>query len=343
MADLVLNADLKPVEFNPRLYPTVSGKAAVAGWCLSPDAKHWDSTSRTTTWLETVVASSVPETAAIYHKNYLSYLAHTFSCHHSIVLAPQHFWYTILCEIAQIVVRSPNTYRKLFTRNPEGKADLAVSCMNETEPLRVAELYRKLQPLIPVDSELFLPQFSTETEMSRVASLAAFMEVCSPYYNYMMYACGHPRVKLAGTVEDWMTITYRVLDLQRMFAACREHTIAPWLETTVLPVAKLLLQTAQGEQLSAWFKGIFTEERCGSGGQTQIDGWFSRLFLNPPVLRTGNNFASHITKVPYTTSPSGTQWNMCFGLFHSNLDAEGFAIPEFSWVQVRKRGEETLL
>jgi hypothetical protein len=42
-----------------------------------------------------------------------------------------------------------------------------------------------------------------------------------------------------------------------------------------------------------------------------------------------------VTKVPYKTLPSETEWNLCFGLFHSNRDDEGFMVPEFSRVQVK--------
>jgi hypothetical protein len=40
--------------------------------------------------------------------------------------------------------------------------------------------------------------------------------------------------------------------------------------------------------------------------------------------------------VPYSIQPGGTEWNLCFGLFHSNRDDEGFMVPDFSRVQVKK-------
>ena len=36
------------------------------------------------------------------------------------------------------------------------------------------------------------------------------------------------------------------------------------------------------------------------------------------------------------TLPSGTEWNMCFALTHSTADADGFMVPDYSWVQVQK-------
>jgi len=106
----------------------------------------------------------------------------------------------------------------------------------------------------------------------------------------------------------------------------------------MFPTAVKIREALDGKNLD-WFRGIFTEERCGSGG-TVVDGWFSRLFIQQPTRRRNLiNFPAHITKVPYKTLPSETEWNLYFGLFHSNRDDEGFMVPDFSWVQVQKLPE----
>ena len=35
------------------------------------------------------------------HKNFLDYLRMAYSYHYGIVIKPDYFWYTILCEVAQ--------------------------------------------------------------------------------------------------------------------------------------------------------------------------------------------------------------------------------------------------
>jgi hypothetical protein len=284
--------------------------------------------------------SAVPDNASLYHRNYLDYLSSTFGHHNSIVLAPQHFWYTVLCEIAQEIIRHPADHRKLFTSDPDKKIDIIVPCADETEPLRMNAIHNTLIRLVPIDTSLFLPSFSTETEMSRLASLAAFLETCSPYYNYSMYLCGHPRIKLTGTAEDWACIAASLDRLCDEFEACPNSSLSSWINNTALPTADKIVNHASSGGGEDWFKEIFSEERCGSGGQVTIDGWFSRLFIQQPKgIREVCNFPTNVTKVPYTTLPSGTKWNMCFGLFHSQRDAEGFMVPDFSWVQVKKLTE----
>ena len=345
MTTLVLDRTLEEVEWNDTRYPRPQVKQQVERGCLDENAVRHDWQAKTKTETEIVFASTVPDGADLYHKNYLDYLSRTFGHHNSIVLAPQHFWYTGLCEIAQTVVKDPETHRKLFTRDPEGKIDIIVPCASETEPLRMDDIYDEMIGLVPIDTTLFLPTFSTETEMSRMASLAAFLETCSPYYNYMMILCGHSRVKLMGTPEDWEAIVSRLDRLELEFAGCPNSPLPKWISTTMLPTATKLREALDGKN-EDWFREIFSEQRCGSGGQTVVDGWFSRLFMHQPKgMREVTNFPTHITKVPYSIrcphsiQPSGVEWNLCFGLFHSNRDDEGFMVPDFSWVQVQKLPE----
>ena len=335
MTVLTLDETLTETEWNEKRFPREQIKLRIEKQCIAGDAVSHDWKTRTITETEIVFASAVPDDAHLYHNNYLQYLSRTYSHHNSIVLAPQHFWYTGLCEIAQTVVKNPEDHRKLFTRAPEDKIDIIVLCDHETEPLRMDAIYQEMIALVPIDTTLFLPKFSTETEMSRLASLAAFLETCSPFYNYAMVVCGHPRIKLLGTVEDWDSIVSRLDRLEREFAACPNSPVAPWIGRTMLPTAIKIREALDGKHLD-WFRQIFTEERCGSGS-TVVGGWFSRLFMQQPTRkRSVINFPAHITKVPYKTLPSQTEWSLCFGLFHSNRDQDGFMVPDFSWVQVQK-------
>src|SRR5271163_146537 len=60
----------------------------------------------------------------------------------------------------------------------------------------------------------------------------------------------------------------------------------------------------------------------------QLANQFSPLFIKQPKgMHEVTNFPTQVTKVPYKTLPSGTEWNLCLGLFHSNRDDEGFMMP----------------
>ena len=94
MTILVLDRTLKEVEWNDTHYPRPDGKKKIEAGCLAEDAVKRDWNTKTKTEKETIFVSTVSDRADLYHKNYLDYLSRTFGHHNSIVLAPQHFWYT---------------------------------------------------------------------------------------------------------------------------------------------------------------------------------------------------------------------------------------------------------
>lgn len=333
MTVLTLDQTLEPIA--PRSYPGDNPRERVIQRCLSDGARTYDWKTKTTTETELVHATSIPETADAFHANYLGYLQHGWAHHRSIVLAPQHFWYTTVAEIARAVKANADLHRPIFTRDPAGKIDIIVPCASETEPLRLDAIYGEIVGHVPVDVDLFLPTFSTQTESSRLATLAAFLEAASPYYNYMMLACGFPAIRLEGTATDWGVVLTRTATLAAEFNGIGSP-IGKWLETTVGPTAEKILAALNGGNPD-WFRSIFSQKRCGSGSQHILSGWWSNLFMGP---RKGigdlGDYPPHITKVPYTTLPSGAEWNLCFALTHSVFDADGFLVPDFGWVQVRK-------
>lgn len=266
---------------------------------------------------------TIPENAAMYHTSYLAYLSRTYATHSGIVFKPDTFWYTVLCEIATAVKADPETYRSVFTSSPD-KIDIKVEGIDPFY-LPIDLIKDELYKLVPVDVDIFLPTFSTTTEMSRVAMLASFLETVSPYYNYMMYLCGHPTVHILGTTEDWSIIEERLQHLSSILTP-----LNGWLGK--LTKLSNEINRSLTEENNEFWKTIFTEERCGSGGQVMISGWFASMFMKQPSLRTLVNFPTHITRVPYTVIEQPEyRYELCCGLFSSNED-NGVMDPVFSTV-----------
>ena len=110
MTTLVLDRTLKEVEWNDTHYPRPDVKKKIEAGCLTEK--------------EIVFASTVPDGADLYHKSYLDYLSRTFGYHNSI-LAPQHFWYTGLCEIAQTVFHARPRGQDRYRRALRGRVGAA--------------------------------------------------------------------------------------------------------------------------------------------------------------------------------------------------------------------------
>ena len=125
MSTLVLDRTLKEVEWNDTHYPRPQVKKEIEAGCLAKDAVERDWNTKTKTEKETIFVSTVSDRADLYHKNYLDYLSRTFGHHNSIVLAPQHFWYTGLCEIAQTVFHARPRGQDRYRRALRGRVGAA--------------------------------------------------------------------------------------------------------------------------------------------------------------------------------------------------------------------------
>lgn len=296
----------------------------------SDGAISWSFRNQETTYKEKCVFHNIPDNAECYHHNYLAYLQNAYAKHRKIVIAPHTFWYTVVAEIAQHVVANAEKHRKLFTKDPSEKIKIIVECHSENQPLRMDAIFTELKKLVPIDSDLFVPEFSTTTEMARLATLGAFLETCSPYYSYGMLACGIPEIKVEGTLNDWTNIINNLHELLTIFESVNSD-LFPHISNNILPILEKLI--VGGDR--SWFSKIFNQKRCGSGSQHFVNGWFTKMFMEIPEQPEVANFSSHVTKVPYFTLPSNTDWHLTLMLSHSTKSEDGFLVPDFSMIQVK--------
>ena len=77
--------------------------------------------------------------------------------------------------------------------------------------------------------------------------------------------------------------------------------MAEWFSKAVL---KNLLETFRGNPDKDWWSRIVTSQRFGSGGQTELTGWFVRDFLG---LRDGDFKQSGVNVVPITITNGVTE------------------------------------
>ena len=80
----------------------------------------------------------------------------------------------------------------------------------------------------------------------------------------------------------------------------------------------------------AW-QNMFKAVKCGSGSQTEVEGWFTKLFRGGAgkAPRYASNYAPHVAKVDYDLIDTGQTFTMLQGLFGSTLGPNGIAVPEF--------------
>ena len=265
-----------------------------------------------------VVGVDLPGT--IRHAGLIRYLETCWASHLVPVISPDTIWYTILGEIASFVKADPEKYRALFTTSDKKTELVVVSSSLVRLPLdRIVELLRLA---VPTDVGLFLPVFSTSTERSRAAFYAAFADAVSPFYSYSMMLCGFPAVKVTGTQEDWER-------LRTTFGKLPDLGHVAWHKAVSGLIDSLAVERCDPN----FWADMFSLERCGSGHQTEVKGWISKLYHPGHVKgpRYVGNYPLHASKVDYKQLDTGKKYTMFYGLFGSTL-ANGVLTPDFGSV-----------
>lgn len=273
------------------------------------------------------------QSVRVYHRNYMEYLTRCWAQHYSVVVEPNIVWYTLLCELASKVKEDPETYRHIFTSSEE-KKDIVVPYNGGGFEISLDLLLQELSKEVPTDTNRFFPEFTTNNFRNRMAKYAAFADMASPYYDYFMLACGFPSIDVRGTVEDWQIMSERWSDLGMIFP-----TLGEWF----VRVQSILDDCAHGYNNPDWWKGMYSNERCGSGHEVEIAGWFSELFYEKCSFPKVENFPPCVAIVKYTrinlhSADDVTCWQMKHGLFWSK-EENGFLVPEFGHITFNELDE----
>jgi len=252
----------------------------------------------------------------IKQKNYLGYLGNCWKQHFGAIISPTILWNMILSNLAYKVNKEPEKFRKYFSESDE-KIEIKV---NQPGNLISPELLIKgLAGRVPSSMiDDCFPEFSTDTEMSTIANYTAFLDMVSPYYNYSMFCCGIPKVKVLGTKEDWSKLMFTLGMITATLPECKDYLL-----TVANRVGKIIDDNCD-------FSDIYRLERCGSGGQVEVEGWIKEFFIEQPSINYPENFISCISKIDYKNyNEDGKMYRMYAGLFSSEIE-DGYLVPSFN-------------
>lgn len=262
------------------------------------------------------------------HKNYIEYLLGAWDSHWGIVVSPDIIWYTLQCELTSIVATHIDTYRSLFTTSEE-KQDIEVASDSMTV-MPLSTLMTLLAKKVPSDIKAFLPEFSTSTKRSILARYAAFADMVSPYYNYMMYCCGFPAIDVRGDISDW----------QRMRTAWKEvGKLLTKHQNYIDRVDSILEKICLSLNDADHWRGMFSLDQCGSGHQYYVRGWLTKLFEQTPDTGFPENYPSHVSVVKYLHLNTNKNYQMKQGLIASKKNG-GFLEPDFAHIIYEEKTPE---
>jgi hypothetical protein len=97
---------------------------------------------------------------------------------------------------------------------------------------------------------LFECDFSTSTDVERVASQIVLLDAYSPFFSYwLMCICGIPSITLTGTVADWQQIRERI-------DVIAELDLATWCGS-LAPIADQFVRAAAGDVDVGFWRRIY--------------------------------------------------------------------------------------
>ncbi len=261
-----------------------------------------------------------------FHTNYLEYLHKAWEGHYGIVMTPDIMWHTLLSEIVALVAENPTAYADMFTTTPDKKQSLFIQSQDPSV-MPLPALVDLLRNIVPTNADLFLPEFSTTTNRSKLCRYASFADLVSPFYTYHTYACGIPYIDVQGTDEDWQRVKDSWCQISVRFY--QRHGVY------VMLVGERLAQLCREKHNPDFWRDMFRMDVCGSGHQYQIKGWFSdELFCRHPkndTLSFVENFPTHLARVKYQDLSSKQNYELVAGLLCSELDGDCL-IPDFGQI-----------
>lgn len=260
-------------------------------------------------------------TADIRHRNYLEYVGLCWKRHYGVVISPTILWNMVLNNLAFEVNKNPEIYRSYFTESDE-KQEIMVN--QDGNLIDVDLLISGVKGKIPADiMEDMFPEFTTDSDNAIIANYTAFLDMVSPYYNYSMFLCGIPKVKVLGTYEDWQLFSVKLGEIVSGIPEFKEY-----LEKIRDRISSIVEKTAD-------YSDFFRLDRCGSGGEVEVKGWITDFFIEIPRVTYPENFISCIAKIDYHCYTDNCDYRMYAGLFTSKID-DGYLIPEFDNIYFKK-------
>jgi hypothetical protein len=203
----------------------------------------------------------------------LGAVGRAFAEHRPLVLSPDAVWLTVAAGVAQHIRLHSERLRSPLVGHA-GRKRLALSRVGppprDADSWRdIVELLGKLLAAEVAGAALFECDFSTSTEVDRVAGRVVLLDVYSPYFSYWArFICGIPSITLTGTVADWSRIRARVDDL----AAFELDT---WIQS-LIPITDQFVRAASGDVDTAFWQRIYSP--ADAYGGDVVTGWAARLY-----------------------------------------------------------------
>lgn len=217
--------------------------------------------------------------------------------HRPFVISPDAVWLLICQGFTRHVDSHTEQLRKKFV-DFQGKKILQIQ--TNSQDIRncpwakyVPEFTRQIGQYVGKElAEVLACNFSTSSDVTRLASQITIMASMKHYFSYsMVEICGIPTVVLEGTPQDWQ----KVLDKAR---ALRKYDLAWWIDE-IEPILQKIVKASEGEVDRQFWKGMFKQHNlehsiCGDP-YVMADGWIVKFY--PYIMENGKIVRSNLRHI----------------------------------------------
>ena len=293
--------------------------------------------------------SQAPNSLVNYGFNsFFNGMYQAYADHRPFVLSPDMIWLLISQGFARHVNANPEKLRKYFV-DFSGKVTLVVN--SDKDLLRDSSDWEEIFPQFTAyiaehtGEELIntlTSDFSTTTQIEKVASEITIMEAMEPYFEFvvMYIVCGIPEITLQGTTEDWQ----KILDKTKKLG---DYDLK-WWTNELEPILKEFVNASKGEIDKVFWRNMFKyHSQKKYGAPNIIDGWIVKFFPydkdgkrnNLDELIGGGSLPEEIVKVDLKFIKTDgihskeTLLELWTGFIGLEQNAETFALtPKISWM-----------
>ncbi|MCU0393496.1 MAG: DUF4419 domain-containing protein, partial [Thermoflexibacter sp.] len=216
------------------------------------------------------------------HNHFAVGLQLAYAYHRPFVISPDMIWLLICQGFANHVKENAEQLRPKFV-GFQGKKDLIVYEEVGVDITQEATWVNML-PKFRTEMQKYLGktlhntvinEFSTSTDISKIAFEVSLLEAMSPYFNLIAEElCGIPEIKLEGTVEDWKKVKTKANELKK-------YDLAWWIDE-LNPILDEMILAAEGKENQEFWQNIYKyrlkiDRNCGENPEL-ITGWIGKLF-----------------------------------------------------------------
>jgi hypothetical protein len=224
--------------------------------------------------------SQAPDSLVNYGYNSFFYgMYQAYAEHRPFVLSPDMIWLLISQGFARHVNANPEKLREYFG-DSSGKLTLVVNSDNDL--LKDSTHWETIFPQFTsqiaehAGKELIntlTSNFSTTTEIEKIASEITILEATEPYFEYvvMYVVCGIPEITLQGTTEDWQKILDKTKKLSKYDLK--------WWTDELEPILNEFVNASKGDIDKDFWRNMFKyHSQTKYGAPKIIDGWIVKFF-----------------------------------------------------------------